>query len=324
MRCLDSPWRRGSLAACLVLWSVPLLVAQTPNEQNTPSHPPRKPDIENVRYGPYERNDLDLYLAKSDKPTPLVMFFNGGAWVVGNKYSITPFLLDACQKAGITVAAINYRYVTAQVKFPAPFLDAARALQFLRLHAREYNLNPNAVASTGPSAGADMSLWIGFHKDQADPASDDPVKRQSTRISAVGAMASQTTLDPRVVAKMINEGDARRFAKSFYGLGPDPATWDSAAKLFDDASAVANVAKDSPPVFLYYSVPNKPITADTPVGDRVHHPIFGFYLKERMDKLGVECVLHLSEDYPASNSGNPVGVRMNQDLVAFFLKHFPK
>ncbi len=311
------PLRSVGLAASLV-FALPLF-SQTPNEQNTPSHPPRKPDVESVRYGPYERNDLDLYLAKSDKPTPLVMFFYGGAFLVGNKNAVPINLLDACRKAGITVAAVNYRYVT-QALFPAPFLDSARALQYLRLHAKEYNVNPNAVACTGPSAGADISFWIGFHKDQADPESDDPVKRQSTRISAVGAQACQTSLDPRVVAKLIGADDARRFAKAFYGLGPDPANWDNAAKLFDDASAVANVTRDSPPAFLYYSVPNKPITADTRVGDRVHHPIFGFYLKERMDKLGVECVLRLADDYPPDNPG----AKANQEMVEFFVKHFPK
>ena len=52
-------------------------------------------------------NDLDLYLAKSDKPTPLVLFYFPGAFVVGNKYNVPPLLIDACKKAGITVAAVN-------------------------------------------------------------------------------------------------------------------------------------------------------------------------------------------------------------------------
>ena len=44
-------------------------------------------------------NDFDLYLAKSDKPTPLVLFYFGGAFVVGNKYTVSPLLIDACKKA---------------------------------------------------------------------------------------------------------------------------------------------------------------------------------------------------------------------------------
>jgi len=42
----------------------------------------------------------------------------------------------------------NYRYST-QAPYPGPFLDCARALQYLCLHAGEYNINPQAVAATG-------------------------------------------------------------------------------------------------------------------------------------------------------------------------------
>lgn len=265
-------------------------------------------------------NDLDLYLAKSDKPTPLVLFYFAGAFVVGNKYTVSPLLIEACKKAGITVAAVNYRYST-QASYPAPFLDAARGLQFLRLHAKEYNLNPQAVASTGSSAGADISLWLGFHSDLAERASDDPVKRQSTRLAAVGALAAQTTLDPRVISKIAGEKGAQNSAfPKLYGLRRDEMNTERAYKMYEDASAAALLTKDAPPVFLYYSVPNKPVADETPDGERIHHPLFGFYLKERMDKMGVECVLRLRKEYPGASPG----VQMNQEMVEFFLKHFPQ
>src|SRR5579863_222870 len=206
----------------LVGWmAVSAVCAQTINEQNTPPHPPRPPSIADVKYGPYPMNGLDLYIAKSDKPTPLVMYFFPGAFVVGNKNTVNPNLLDACAKAGITVASIDYRYST-QAPFPALFQDAAHALQFLRLHAKEYNIDPRAIASTGASSGADISLWLGFHKDMAEPASSDPVLRQSTRITSVGAASAQTTLDPRVWKTLIGEEGARNpvFPK-LYGMNRD-------------------------------------------------------------------------------------------------------
>jgi hypothetical protein len=52
--------------------------------------------------------------------------------------------------------------------------------------ARQYNLDPKRVAAAGGSAGAVNALWIAFHDEMADPKSDDPVKRQSTRLSAAG------------------------------------------------------------------------------------------------------------------------------------------
>jgi acetyl esterase len=297
-----------------------MAVAQQPNEQNTPSHQPRRPSIANIVYGPHEMNDLDLYIAPSDKPTPLVMYLFPGAFVVGNKNTINPFLLDACAKAGITVASINYRYST-QAPFPAPFLDAARALQFLRLHAKEYNIDPQKVASTGSSSGADISLWLGFHRDLADPASSDPIERQSTRILAVGAAAAQTTLDPRVLVKLIGEEGAHNPAfPKLYGLKREEMDSERAHKLYEEASASALLTKSAAvPVFLYYSMPNKPVTPQTPIGERMHHPVLGFYLKEQMDKLGAECVMHLKEDY-----GDKPGPLWHRDMVQFFAREFAK
>jgi hypothetical protein len=304
-----------------MVWFFLLLLAQQINEQNTPPHPPRQPSMVDIKYGPYEMNDLDLYLAKSDRPTPLVLYYFPGAFVVGNKNTVSPFLLDACAMAGITVASINYRYST-QAPYPALFHDAARALQFLRLHAKEYNIDPRAVASTGSSAGADISLWLGFHTDLADPNNSDPVLRQSTRIRSVGASSAQTTLDPRVLLKLVGpEGRNNPAIHQLYGIKREEMEDPKYFKLYEDASAAALLNKhDAIPVFLYYSGTDKPVTHDTPPGERMHHRLFGLYLKEQMDKIGVECVMRVKEDYP---DGNP-GAQWNQEMVRFFVAHFPR
>jgi acetyl esterase/lipase len=44
-----------------------------------------KPDHENVVYGPYERNVLDLWIAESGKPTPLLICIHGGGFKGGSK-----------------------------------------------------------------------------------------------------------------------------------------------------------------------------------------------------------------------------------------------
>jgi acetyl esterase/lipase len=95
---------------------------------------------------------------------------------------------------------------------------------------------------------------------------------------------------------------------------------EGAYKMFAEASAITHLTKDDAPVFLYYNVANTPVTPETAGGDRIHHPAFGVYLKERMEKAGVECVLHLREEYADQNPA----AAMNRDLVQFFVKHFPK
>jgi hypothetical protein len=44
-----------------------------------------------------------------------------------------------------------------------------------------------------------------------------------------------------------------------------------------------------------------------------------FFLKERMDKLGIECQVRLREEY-----GGDRTPQMFRDMVAFFQKYFPK
>ena len=47
-----------------------------------------KPTHADVRYGPHERNVFDLYLTKSTKPTPLVLYIHGGGFRSGDKRSL--------------------------------------------------------------------------------------------------------------------------------------------------------------------------------------------------------------------------------------------
>jgi len=150
--------------------------------QEKPGRP--APDVADVKYGEHPRNVLDLWRPKGDGPFPLVLYIHGGGFRQGDKNTLSPAALKSYLDAGWAVAAINYRFTDA-APAPAQYLDCARALQTLRYRAKEWSLDPRLVASTGGSAGAGTSLWLAFHEDLADPKSDDPIARQSTRLTAV-------------------------------------------------------------------------------------------------------------------------------------------
>ena len=71
-----------------------------------------KPTLSEVSYGTHERHVLDFWKADSEKPTPLVFVIHGGGWKNGSKERLNRFVdAPALLKAGISVVAINYRYI---------------------------------------------------------------------------------------------------------------------------------------------------------------------------------------------------------------------
>jgi acetyl esterase/lipase len=279
--------------------------AQTRREQ---------PDYAHVPYGPHERNRLDIWLADSDAPTPLVVHFHGGGFRSGDKRSFKKKLLKRLLATGISVASVNYR-LSATAAYPAQMHDGARALQFLRHHAARYNIDPQQVAATGVSAGGGISLWLAFHDDMAEPKSRDPIARQSTRVSAVVAYETQTTYDPREIMALFNTSRVDGALIPFFGMRSAEDVDDPRYhSLFHDASSINHLTRDDVPVMLYYSQADKPLKPDSHGGEHIHHPRFGHLLKAKMDSLGIECVMKLREDY-RNGAGN-----MIQDSVEFFVK----
>jgi acetyl esterase len=282
---------------------------------------PARPTYADVSYGPDERNNLDFYRATSEKPAPLLIYFHGGGFVAGDKrQGVTAAMVQTLKKSGVHFASINYRFVDGKgVIFPAPLLDGARAVQFLRTKADEWNIDSTRLACFGDSAGAGIAMWIGFHDDLADPNSDDPVLRQSTRVVAVGDLGGQATYDPIKVKELIG-GRAWEHPSTFtifglktanQALHPTPAL----KRLYDETAAITWLTKDDPPVFMIYTEPDGPLPPDARPGDGIHHPKFGRLLKKEMDKLGIENVF-INEGDGTHQPGESA-----REMFDFFLRH---
>jgi acetyl esterase/lipase len=262
---------------------------------------------------------LDFYQAESNRPTPLIVYIHGGGFVAGDKNTLNPGLLKVARDRGISVASINYRFVDGkETIFPAPQLDGARAVQFLRSQSKQWNIDPTRVACFGGSAGAGISMWVGFHDDLADPNNYDPVLRQSTRIQAIGTFGGQATYDPVKIKELIG-GRAWEHPSLFkvYGLRsseemlhPTPEI----QRLYDDSSAITHLTNDDPPLFMVYNEPVGPLPENAKPGEGIHHPNFGKLLKVKMTELGIDNVYAHTQDPAAGN----LVLRM----LDFFQKHF--
>ena len=283
-----SIWTLAGFVIALYLSSAALLAKDVGNKP--------APDVADAKYGPHDLNTFDLWKAKSNHPTPLLVFIHGGGFSAGRKETLPPPLLDRCLKAGISVATINYR-LSPGVCFPAHYMDCARAIQFLRSKSKELNLDPKRVALSGSSAGAGTSLWLGFHDDLADAKSEDPVLRESTRVTCIAVFQAQSTYVPRVIKSIIGESAAQHPALGgFYGLTPEEFESPKAYKLYDAASPVTHLKAGAPPVYAFYAGERRPLPPGGKPGAGIHHINMGIHLKEKMDKLGIECIVHNRED----------------------------
>lgn len=263
------------------------------------------PDVREARYGPHERNVVDLWKADGDGPRPLVVYFHGGGFRSGSKEAIDKALLAKLLDAGISVAAANYR-LSSQAPFPAPMHDAARAIQFLRSKAKEWNLDPERFAATGGSAGAGISLWLVFHDDLADPKSDDPIARESTRLHCAAVTNGQSSYDPHWIRERLGYDASEDVALvPFYGLDVDEWGSEEAKALFAEASPITHLTKDDPCVFLGYTYPDTESMEGLPRGHLIHHPRFGVILGEAMKELGIECELDIPESARGRGGKDP-------------------
>jgi acetyl esterase/lipase len=241
-----------------------------------------------LAYGPDAKNTLDLWQAGGPQPHPLLIYIHGGSWTGNDKSQVFQYVKVAGWLAkGVSVASIDYRYSTGAI-LPAPVYDAARAVQFLRYKAAELNINPSRIALQGSSAGGCSVLWILFHDDLADPASPDPVLRESTRVQGAWGQFPQTSIDPVVLNDWIGGLAASCGmiykavgAKSYADLMQNYAQYKS---LLDEFSPINHLDADDPPVFLTYS---SDMTLPPPTGTKaIHHGMLGIKLKEKADSIG--------------------------------------
>jgi acetyl esterase/lipase len=246
----------------------------------------------NVAYGTHPRQVLDFYQAKSDKPTPVVFYIHGGGWQNGDKKTNPKPFLDK----GISVVAINYRYVKHGVEdmveppVKAPLEDAARALQFVRSKAAEWNIDKKRIGATGGSAGGCSSLWLAFHDDMADPNSKDSIARESTRLYCAAVNGAQTSLDPKELRAWMPNYN---YGAHAFGLRDFQSLFDNREKVLKwikEYSPIEHATKDDPPIGLFYGGDKDAKVGDSPK-DPTHSPILGIKLEEKLKALGVDVVL---------------------------------
>ncbi|MCJ7673405.1 MAG: alpha/beta hydrolase fold domain-containing protein [Acidimicrobiia bacterium] len=111
-----------------------------------------------------------LYRPASPGPHPVVAYFHGGGFVLGNAQSDDPFCRDLCVQSDSLIVSVDYRHAPEH-RFPAAPEDGFAAVAWLAEHAESLGGTPGELSVAGWSAGATIAAVVcQMARDAGGPA----------------------------------------------------------------------------------------------------------------------------------------------------------
>jgi acetyl esterase/lipase len=260
-----------------------------------------------VAYGPHERNKLDVYRPKADKPLPLVIWVHGGAWLGGSKEGNNPAL--RLLEKGYAVAAVNYR-LSQHALYPAQIEDCKAAVRFLRANAGKYNLDPAAFGAWGSSAGGHLVALLGTTGGVKELDGTGPHQEVSSRVQAVVDWYGPTDLTKmgeQARGKGTIDHDAPTAPEAKLIGGPVQQNKEKAAK----ANPITYVTADDAPFLIMHG--DADLTVPAGQSELLHAALKKAGVAS--DLVIVKGVGHDGRVGAGENAGK---------IVAFFDKHLKK
>ncbi|GAK07675.1 alpha/beta hydrolase [Geomicrobium sp. JCM 19038] len=100
-----------------------------------------------------------LYTPKGTAPFPVIVYYHGGGFVVGDLETIDGFCRYLCYKSEAIVVSVDYR-LAPEHPFPAAFEDAYVAAKWAATNAQQYGGEPKRLTLSGDSAGGNLAVGV--------------------------------------------------------------------------------------------------------------------------------------------------------------------
>ncbi|MBR0774180.1 alpha/beta hydrolase fold domain-containing protein [Bradyrhizobium diazoefficiens] len=146
-----------------------------------------------------------VYKPAAAGPHPIVVYFHGGGWVLGDEQSDEPFCRDMVRRTGMIFVSVGYRHAPEH-RFPTAAEDGYAATRWIAEHAAELGGRPGPVLVAGWSAGGNIAaVTCQLARDRGGPqiagqllvcpVTDSSFDRPSYAENATGYFLTRSLMD---------------------------------------------------------------------------------------------------------------------------------
>jgi acetyl esterase len=122
--------------------------------------------------GPESDLPIRLYYPEGASPFPVLVYFHGGGWVIGNLDTHHGFCHALAKASGCLIVSVDYR-LAPEHRYPAAVEDAYAATKWVAENGALIQADPERLAVGGDSAGGHLAAVVALMaRDREGPRID--------------------------------------------------------------------------------------------------------------------------------------------------------
>jgi len=172
--------------------------------------------------------DLRLYRPSHEPGLPLLVWFHGGGWTIGDIESSDGTCRALANACGAAVISVGYR-LAPEHPFPAAVDDCWMALGWVHAHAADLGLDADRLAVGGDSAGGNLAAVVSL---TARNAGGPPIRHQLLVYPATDGRLQWPSLQENGQGYFMTSEDVEWFYQQY--APPDREDWRMSPLLAPD------------------------------------------------------------------------------------------
>lgn len=227
--------------------------------------------------------EADVYLPKGEAPRPVLLWFHGGALMLGNRNNVPPQLIKLCREENFILVSADYR-LAPETLLPGVVSDARDVVKWIHEKGPElFKANPKKLVVSGASAGGYLAQMTGISDIPLPTAIlsywgygdilGDWCTKPNTKFGGGASAPSKeeafANVGTRPITGITKEENSKRSKLFFYmknnGLWTEIVTGLKPSNSVDRLTPfcpLRNVSKDYPPILLIHGTADRDVPVE--------------------------------------------------------------